>query len=87
MYREGAKYRVGYYVDDGWFTPAPAIQRAVLEAKTHLEAAGHIVVPFQPPDVPEMMRQFVRAVCVDGGSFVFNKLTAVSSFSKLNRNR
>ncbi|RCN38266.1 Amidase [Ancylostoma caninum] len=26
MYRKGAKYRIGYYVDDSWFTPAPAIQ-------------------------------------------------------------
>ncbi|EYC44859.1 hypothetical protein Y032_0447g1618 [Ancylostoma ceylanicum] len=74
MYRKGAKYRIGYYVDDGWFTPAPAIQRAVLEAKAHLEAAGHTVVPFHPPDVPRMMRHYVRAVCVDGGQFIFNKL-------------
>lgn len=74
MYREGQKYRVGYYVDDGWFTPAPAIQRAVLEAKAHLEAAGHVVVPFHPPRVPEMMCHYVRALCVDGGRFIFNKL-------------
>ncbi|VDM80066.1 unnamed protein product [Strongylus vulgaris] len=80
MYREGRKYRIGYYIDDGWFTPAPAIQsspyikRAVLEAKSHLEAAGHTLVPFKPPRVPEMMRHYVRGVCVDGGQFVFNKL-------------
>ncbi|VDL80675.1 unnamed protein product [Nippostrongylus brasiliensis] len=75
MYRRGNKYRVGYYVDDGWFTPAPAIQRAVLEAKVHLEAAGHTVVPLRLPRVPEMMRHYVRALCVDGGSFVYNKLS------------
>ncbi|KHJ83663.1 Amidase, partial [Oesophagostomum dentatum] len=74
MYREGRKYRVGYYLDDEWFTPAPAIQRAVLEAKAHLEAAGHTLVPFKPPCVPEMMRHYCRAVCVDGGAFISGKL-------------
>ncbi|KAK5975745.1 Fatty-acid amide hydrolase 1, partial [Trichostrongylus colubriformis] len=76
MYRKGNKFRVGYYIDDGWFTPVPAIQRAVLEAKTYLEAAGHTVVPFHPPRVPQMMRHYVRAVCVDGGQFVYNKLSS-----------
>ncbi|PAV65396.1 hypothetical protein WR25_19316 isoform C [Diploscapter pachys] len=33
LFKEGKKYRIGYYVDDEWFTPVPAIQRAVLEAK------------------------------------------------------
>nr|CDJ82041.1 Amidase domain containing protein [Haemonchus contortus] len=74
MYRKGNKYRIGYYVDDGWFTPVPAIQRAVLEAKAHLEAAGHTVVPFSPPKVPQMIRHNVRALCVDGGTYIYNKL-------------
>ncbi|EPB76597.1 Amidase [Ancylostoma ceylanicum] len=74
LYAEGKKYRIGYYVDDGWFTPIPAIQRAVLEAKSHLEAAGHTLVPFQPPSIPRIMRHFVRAVCVDGGAFLTKKL-------------
>ncbi|CAJ0602872.1 unnamed protein product [Cylicocyclus nassatus] len=74
LYKEGKKYRIGYYVDDGWFTPIPAIQRAVLEAKERLEAAGHTVVPFHPPSVPRTMRHFVRAVCVDGGTFLTRKL-------------
>uniref|UniRef100_A0A158QQK6 fatty acid amide hydrolase n=1 Tax=Haemonchus placei TaxID=6290 RepID=A0A158QQK6_HAEPC len=74
MYRKGNKYRIGYYIDDGWFTPVPAIQRAVLEAKAHLEAAGHTVVPFSPPKVPQMIRHNVRALCVDGGTYIYNKL-------------
>ncbi|KIH64350.1 hypothetical protein ANCDUO_05339 [Ancylostoma duodenale] len=74
LYAEGKKYRIGYYVDDGWFTPIPAIQRAVLVAKSHLEAAGHTLVPFQPPSIPRTMRHFVRAVCVDGGTFLTKKL-------------
>ncbi|KAK5983011.1 Fatty-acid amide hydrolase 1, partial [Trichostrongylus colubriformis] len=74
QYKEGTTYRIGYYVDDGWFTPIPAIQRAVLEAKSHLEAAGHTLVPFHPPSIPRIMRHFVRAVCVDGGQFLTKKL-------------
>lgn len=74
QYESGRKYRIGYYVDDGWFTPIPAIQRAVLEAKAQLEAAGHTLVPFHPPSIPVVMRYFVRAVCVDGGSFLLRKL-------------
>ncbi|PAV85963.1 hypothetical protein WR25_26541 isoform B [Diploscapter pachys] len=74
LYKEGKKYRIGYYVDDGWFTPIPAIQRAVLEAKEHLERAGHTLVPFKPQNIPFMIRCFVRACCVDGGTFLRNKL-------------
>uniref|UniRef100_A0A158P8D5 fatty acid amide hydrolase n=1 Tax=Angiostrongylus cantonensis TaxID=6313 RepID=A0A158P8D5_ANGCA len=74
LYAKGTKYRIGYYVDDGWFTPVPAIQRAVLESKSHLEAAGHTLVPFHPPSIPEIMRYFVSAVTVDGGRFLLNKL-------------
>ncbi|ETN79544.1 hypothetical protein NECAME_09784, partial [Necator americanus] len=81
MYAEGKKYRIGYYIDDGWFTPIPAIQRAVLEAKDHLEAAGHTLIPFHPPNIPRVMRHFIRAVCVDGGKFLSRKLLNVSLLS------
>ncbi|CAI4228050.1 unnamed protein product [Auanema sp. JU1783] len=74
LYEEGRKYKIGYYVDDGWFTPVPAVQRAVLEAKEILEKAGHTVVPFRPPNVAQMFKMYIRALCVDGGQFVLNKL-------------
>ncbi|CAB3405901.1 unnamed protein product [Caenorhabditis bovis] len=66
--------RIGYYVDDGWFTPTPALQRAVLEAKEHLEKAGHTLIPFHPPRVPEVMHMYYRAVCLDGGQYILRKL-------------
>ncbi|CAL2041052.1 unnamed protein product [Caenorhabditis brenneri] len=74
LYASEKKLRVGYYIDDGWFTPTPALQRAVLEAKKHLEAAGHTVVPFYPPRLTEVIQLYFRAVCLDGGQYVLNKL-------------
>lgn len=74
LYSSEKKLRIGYYVDDGWFTPTPAMQRAVLESKKHLEAAGHTVVPFYPPNVSHAMMLYFRAVCLDGGQYVLNKL-------------
>lgn len=53
------------------------IKRAVMESKAHLEAAGHKLVPFHPPNIPQMMRLFVRSVSVDGGKFLFGKITRV----------
>ncbi|VDM82668.1 unnamed protein product [Strongylus vulgaris] len=79
LYKKGRKYRIGYYIDDEWFTPIPAIQRAILEAKSHLETAGHVLVPFHLPSMSRIMRHFVRAVCVDGGAFLTRKLLSLSS--------
>ncbi|UMM29832.1 hypothetical protein L5515_011995 [Caenorhabditis briggsae] len=74
LYSSEKKLRVGYYIDDGWFTPTPALQRAVLESKKHLENAGHTVIPFYPPRLTKVMQLYFRAVCLDGGQYVLNKL-------------
>ncbi|CAB3405899.1 unnamed protein product [Caenorhabditis bovis] len=66
--------RIGYYIDDGWFTPTPACQRAVLEAKQILERNGHKLVPFTPPDVANVICHLLRAICVDSGRYLRNKL-------------
>lgn len=42
------KLRIGFFVDDGFWTPAPSCKRAVAEAVDALRAAGHEVVPFDP---------------------------------------
>ncbi|KAF8372092.1 hypothetical protein PRIPAC_78521, partial [Pristionchus pacificus] len=70
LFEEGRKYKIGYYTDDGWFTPTPGCVRVVEEAKKALEAKGHTLIPFHPPDVPEINRLFVRSVCVDGGAYL-----------------
>ena len=46
-----ARLRVATYADDGTFTVAPAVRRAVGEAAAALRAAGATVTEWQPPDV------------------------------------
>ncbi|XP_077864667.1 vitamin D3 hydroxylase-associated protein-like [Saccoglossus kowalevskii] len=38
--------RVGYYDDDGYFTPVPACRRAVSVAVEALKSRGHTLIPF-----------------------------------------
>ncbi|KAK0400098.1 hypothetical protein QR680_003355 [Steinernema hermaphroditum] len=73
-YSSTRKLKIGYYIDDGWFTPTPALQRAVLESKDILEKAGHTLVPFEPPNVTRAFQLFIGAVCVDGGAYLINKI-------------
>ncbi|KAF1758286.1 hypothetical protein GCK72_014744 [Caenorhabditis remanei] len=74
LYSSEKKLRIGYYIDDGWFTPTPALQRAVLESKKHLENAGHTVIPFHPPRLTDVIQWYFRALFLDGGQFILNKL-------------
>ena len=41
--------RIGYFYDDGYYTPDPACQRAVQEAKEILESQGHELLPWSLP--------------------------------------
>ncbi len=43
------RLRIGYYADDGYMLPVPAVQRAVNITKQALEQAGHELVPFNVP--------------------------------------
>ncbi|CAM9904681.1 unnamed protein product [Pylaiella littoralis] len=45
----GRPLKVGFFKTDHWFQPCAAIVRAVEEAAEGLRAAGHEVVPFEPP--------------------------------------
>jgi fatty acid amide hydrolase len=46
-----SKLRIAWYTDDGTFTPAPAVRRAVREAAAALGARGASVVEWSPPEV------------------------------------
>ncbi len=60
--------RIGYYVDDGFITPAPALRRAVEEAAAALRNRDVHVEAFTPPDVPEAMRIFYGLLSADGAA-------------------
>ncbi|CAM9303295.1 unnamed protein product [Ectocarpus sp. 12 AP-2014] len=45
----GRPLKVGFFTTDHWFEPCTAVSRAVHEAAEGLRAAGHEVVPFEPP--------------------------------------
>nr|CAB3244174.1 fatty-acid amide hydrolase 1-like [Phallusia mammillata] len=59
--------RIGYYVDDGFNKPVPAVQRAVMMAKKHLETSGHILVPYKIPNVERAWELFMSLCFADGG--------------------
>lgn len=60
--------RIGYFEDDGYFTPAPAIRRAVREAVQALGADGVVVRELMPPDIGEAMRIYFGLIGADGGA-------------------
>lgn len=57
--------RVAYYTDDGSFTPAPALKRAVEQAAEALRAAGAQVTAWSPPAVQEALVLFGRILLGD----------------------
>ncbi|CAJ0959426.1 unnamed protein product, partial [Mesorhabditis belari] len=73
-FTKGNHFTIGYYLDDGWFTPTPALQRAVLESKKILESQGHVLVPFKPPRIKEAIAMFIGAVSVDGGRYLLEHI-------------
>ena len=65
---------VGFYEDDGFFTPAAAVRRAVREAAELLDAAGCNVVRFTPPNVEELLYLYFQGITSDGTATLFEAL-------------
>ncbi len=61
-----AGLRIGMYTDNGVFSVAPAVRRAVEEAAQILRTRGAIVVPWSPPDVAEAVRLYIGLMGADG---------------------
>ena len=60
--------RVGYWRNDGYFRPSPAISRAVDEAAAALRELGADVRPWQPPDARYATHLCWRLITSDGGA-------------------
>jgi fatty acid amide hydrolase len=61
------EWRVGYWNDDGFARPSPAIRRAVDEVAKRLTSVGISVERFEPPEVPQAMRLYFRLISANGG--------------------
>jgi fatty acid amide hydrolase len=55
------------WTDDRFFTPSPAIRRAVDEAADSLRRCGAQVGPLEPPDAHELLRIYLGINGADGG--------------------
>lgn len=67
-------FRIGYYENDGWFQPTPALARAVRESVARLEKIGYKAEPFRLPDMSKAFQLFVGAVTVDGCRHLINEI-------------
>lgn len=63
-----AKLRVAYYTDDGSFTVAPGVRRAVLEAAGALAGRGAQVTEWRPFDAMRGSDLFFGLLGADGGA-------------------
>ena len=61
-----AGLRIGMYTDNGVFSVAPAVRRAVEEAAQILRTRGAIVECWNPPDVAEAVRLYIGLMGADG---------------------
>jgi fatty acid amide hydrolase len=62
-----SQLRIAYYTDDGTFSVAPAVKRAVLEAVAALKSCGAKVTEWSPPNVNQALDIFFGILSADGG--------------------
>jgi fatty acid amide hydrolase len=62
-----SQLRIGWFEDDGFYPPAPAVRRATQEAVQHLTDLGVQLQPVTFPEIDEAFRLFVGLFFTDGG--------------------
>ena len=80
-----AGLRIGMWSDDGYFSAAPAVRRAVGEAADALRQRGAHVEQFQPPDIAEMVRLYFGILSADGTADVSRLLAGSKRDWRVNR--
>lgn len=60
--------RIGYFTDDGYMTPSPAIRRVVETAAARLQEIGCRVEAFEPPGIPDAVQTYYGLVSADGAA-------------------
>ncbi|HNI60389.1 MAG TPA: amidase family protein [Pseudomonadota bacterium] len=66
--------RIGWFSDDGFMAPCPAIVRAVERAKAHLQAAGAHVVDFRPVAPTELLYLWMAVISSDAATTLQKQL-------------
>ncbi|CAJ0933160.1 unnamed protein product, partial [Mesorhabditis belari] len=61
--------RIGYFEDDGYVAPVPAMQRAVKDTVKLLRAQGHEMIKFSVPDPQKMAMLVFKNLLPDGGQY------------------
>lgn len=65
-----SELRIGYYDDDQFVRPSPAIRRAVKAATHQLESLGATLVPFEPAPMLEAWKVNLGLFYADGGKWM-----------------
>ncbi|KAF7711920.1 fatty-acid amide hydrolase 1-like [Silurus meridionalis] len=69
VYESLEPLRIGYYENDEYHQPSPAMSRALWKTKELLEKAGHTLIPFNPPRIFTAFNELVvRGNLADGGA-------------------
>ncbi|GMT06716.1 hypothetical protein PENTCL1PPCAC_28890 [Pristionchus entomophagus] len=75
LFKEGRKFRVGYYTADGYIDPLPGNQRVVREAVELLKIQGHDLVPFSLENIMrDTGRNAFTLFVADGGARIVERL-------------
>uniref|UniRef100_A0AC34RN52 Amidase domain-containing protein n=1 Tax=Panagrolaimus sp. JU765 TaxID=591449 RepID=A0AC34RN52_9BILA len=72
VFHDTKKLKIGFYTDDDWFEPCPAVRRTVLEIVTYLHDHGHQMIGFKPPNIGKAFGLMIGAINVDGGSYLLD---------------